>query len=59
MFYSLLVGGKLMTIEEPILSDHGYQLLPLATSQLVDNNRNLISQAYFHLFYLLLVEGSL
>ena len=28
-----------MTIEDPSLSAHGYQLLPLATSYLVGNNR--------------------
>ena len=28
-----------MTIEDPSLSAHGYQLLPIATSYLVDNNR--------------------
>ena len=28
-----------MTIEDPSLSDHGYQLLPLETSYLVGNNR--------------------
>ena len=28
-----------MTIEDPSLSAHGYQLLPIATSNLVDNNR--------------------
>ena len=28
-----------MGIEEPSLSVHGYQLLPLATSQLVADNR--------------------
>ena len=27
-----------MTIEDPSLSAHGYQLLPLATSYLVGNN---------------------
>ena len=31
-------GGELMTIEDPSLSAHGYQLLPLATSYLVGNN---------------------
>ena len=46
-----------MTINNPPLSTHGYQLLPLATSQLVGNNRNL--QAYFEVFNSLLVEGSL
>ena len=30
-----------MTIEDPSPSDHGYQLLPLATSQLVGNNSEL------------------
>ena len=28
-----------MTVENLSLSDHGYQLLPLVTSQSVDNNR--------------------
>ena len=28
-----------MTIKDPSLSDHGYQLLPIATSYLVGNNR--------------------
>ena len=28
-----------MTIEDPLLSAHGYQLLPIATSYFVDNNR--------------------
>ena len=28
-----------MTIEDPLLSDHGYQLLSIATSYLVGNNR--------------------
>ena len=32
-------GGELMTIEDPSLSAHGYQLLPLATRYLVDKNR--------------------
>ena len=31
-------GGELMTIEDPLLSAHGYQLLPLATSYLLGNN---------------------
>ena len=30
-----------MTIEDPSLSTHGYQLLTLATSYLVGNNRKL------------------
>ena len=32
-------GGELMTIEDPSLSAYGYQLLPIATSYLVGNNR--------------------
>ena len=28
-----------MTIEDPSLSPHGYQFLSIATSYLVDNNR--------------------
>ena len=32
-------GGELMTTEDPSLSAHGYQLLPLVTSYLVGNNR--------------------
>ena len=28
-----------MTIEDPLLSTHGYQLLPLAISYLVGDNR--------------------
>ena len=32
-------GGEHMTIENPLLSAHGYQLLSIATSHLVGNNR--------------------
>ena len=48
-----------MTIEDPSLSGHLSQLLPLATSYLVGNNRNFMFQTYFEVFYLLLVEGHL
>ena len=48
-----------MTIEDPSLSAYGYQLVPIATSQLVGKIGNLMIEAYFHLFYSLLVEGSL
>ena len=30
-----------MTIEDPILSAHGYQFVPIATSFLVGNNRKI------------------
>ena len=36
-----------MTIEDPTLSTHGYQLLPLATSYLVDNNREFDGSGIF------------
>ena len=39
VFYLLLVE-ELMTIEDPSLSAYGYQLLPLATSYLMDYNRD-------------------
>ena len=32
-------GGELIAIEDSLLSAYGYQLLPLATSQLVGDNR--------------------
>ena len=35
----IVCGGELMTIEDPLLSAHGYQLLSLANSYLVGNNR--------------------
>ena len=34
-------GGELVNIKDPLLSAHGYQLLPLATSQYVGNNREI------------------
>ena len=38
-FSHVVGGGELVTIKDPSLSAHGYQLLPLATSYLVDDNR--------------------
>ena len=32
-------GGEHITLEDPSLNTLGYQLLPLTTSQLVDDNR--------------------
>ena len=32
-------GGELISIEDPSLSVHGYQLLPIGTSQLVGDYR--------------------
>ena len=48
-----------MTIEDSLLITHGYQLLSIATSYLVGNNRNLMFQTYFEVFYSLCVEGNL
>ena len=36
---SIVVGGELMSIEDPSLTAHAYQLLPIATSYLIGNNR--------------------
>ena len=38
-FLLILHGGELITIEGLSLSALGYQILPLATNQLVGNNR--------------------
>ena len=52
-------GGELITIENPSLSALGYQLLPLATSQLVSNNREFDVSGILEEFYSLFMEGSL
>ena len=44
-----------MIIEDPLLSAHGYQLMSIVTSYLVGNNRNLMFQTYFEVFYSLCV----
>ena len=49
-------GGELITIEDPTLSVHGYQLLPLATSYLVGNNMKIYVSDIF-LGVLLIVGG--
>ena len=36
-----------MTIEDPLLNAYGYQLLPLATSYLVGNNREFHASGIF------------
>ena len=36
-----------MTTEDPLLSAHCYQLLPLATSQYMEDKRKWMFQAYF------------
>ena len=42
IFWGVLLivgGGELISFEDPSLNAHGYQLLPLATSQLLSDNR--------------------
>ena len=34
-------GGELIAIEDPLVSTLGYQLLPIATSQLEGDNREI------------------
>ena len=38
--FTLVGGVELMTIEDLSWSVHSYQLLPIATSYIVGNNRN-------------------
>ena len=52
-------GEKLVTNEGLSPSDHGYQLLPLATSQLVGNNREFDASGITGESYSLVVEGNL
>ena len=48
-----------MTIEDSLLSVHGYQLLPLATSYLVDNNREFDVSGIFWGVLLIFGRGEL
>ena len=48
-----------MTIEDPSLSAHGYQLLPLATSYLVGNNRKFYASGLFWGILFLVCVGEL
>ena len=59
-FALLIIGkGEVNTIEDPLLSGQYYQLLPLATSQFMGNNRELDVSGVFQVFNSFLVEGSL
>ena len=40
-----------MTLEDPSLSAHGYQLLSLATSYLVDNSTKFDSKLMFETYF--------
>ena len=46
-FLTYCCGGEIITIEDPSLSVHGYQLLPLATSQLMGDNREFDASGIF------------
>ena len=48
-----------MTIDDPSLSTHGYQLLNLPTSYLVDNNREFDASDIFWGVSLIVGEGEL
>ena len=48
-----------MSIEDPSLSVHGYQLLPLATSQLMDDSREFDASGIFWGFLLIVGGGEL
>ena len=48
-----------MTIEDPLVSVDGYQLLPIATSQLMDNNREFDVSGIIGRVSLIFYEGSL
>ena len=43
----IVFGGEIITIEDPSLRLHGYQLLPLATNQKVGDNRELYVSGIF------------
>ena len=47
-----------MTVEDPSLSAHGYQLLSIATSYLVGNNREFDVSDIFEVFHSLLLEST-
>ena len=58
-YFRCLAHCWLTTTQDPSLSTHGYQSLPLATSQLVCNNREFDVSGILEVFYSLFMEGSL
>ena len=47
-----------MSIEDPLLSAHSYQLLPIATSYLMDNNREFdVSEIFWGVSFIVGGEG--
>ena len=51
----IVCGGECMTIEDPSLTTLAYQLLPLATNQLMGDNREFDVSGIFKVLYSLLV----
>ena len=58
-FLLIVDEGEHIGIKDQSLSAIGYQLLPLATSQLVGDNREIDDSGIFEVFYSLLVDGSI
>ena len=55
----IVLSGELMTIEGPLLSAPGYQLLSIVTSYLVGNNRKFDVSDTFWSFLLIVCWGEL
>ena len=56
IFWGVLLivgGGELITIEDSLLSAHGYQLLSIATSYLVGNNKKFdVSEIFWGVLFI-------
>ena len=59
VFLVIVGGGELISIEDPSLSIHGYQLLPLATSQLMGDSREFDASCILWHFLLIVGGGEL
>ena len=54
----IVFGGEPITIEDPLLSAHGYQLLPIATSYFVGSNREFdVSDIFWGVLFIVGGEG--
>ena len=53
VFYSLLEGRKLQNIEDSSVVILGYQLLPLTTNKVLDDNKEFEESAIFWSFLLI------
>ena len=58
-FLLIVDWGEFITIEDPSLSVHGYQLLPLATSQLMGDSKEFDALGIFWGFLLIVGGGEL